>query len=163
MKKYLVISDIHGRETKLEAVLEKNKDVSCVIVCGDIEIETYNLEQIIQRHLSPSIDIRMVRGNCDIYYSTSSRILDLIAFPVSSTHRAMVTHGHLYGRARMDLLAYAAKEKECDTVFYGHIHQQVDETMFGVRFLNPGALRNGEYMTVITDDNGELLVTHLSL
>lgn len=158
MRKYLVISDIHGSETKLEYILEQNRDVDCVIVCGDLEMETYDLEQIIHRCISHSIDIRMVRGNCDAYYTSSSRVLDVIAFPLTSQHKVMVTHGHLYGRARMDLMAYAAKEKECDTVIYGHIHQQVDQNEFGIHFLNPGALRNGNYMTMTTDDQGELTV-----
>lgn len=158
MAKYLVISDVHGAETKLEMILEKNKDATCVIVCGDLGMESYDLEEIIRRCLSRTIDIRMVRGNCDAYYSSSSGLLDIIAFPLTSKHKVLVTHGHLFGRARMDLMAYAAMEKECDTVLYGHIHQQVDQDQFGVRFLNPGALRNGDYMTITTDAQGELAV-----
>ena len=115
MTKYLILSDIHGSELYLEAALTAQKDADVVVICGDLEFEVYDIEEIIRRHMSRSIDIRMVRGNCDAYFTSSSTLLDQISFPVSARHRALVTHGHLY-RASYDLMTYAAMEKECDIV-----------------------------------------------
>jgi len=158
MTKFLVCSDIHGREIFLEAALKKHSDTDAVIVCGDLELEFYDVEEIIRRCLSRSTDIRMVRGNCDMYITSSSSYLDTIAFPLSSRHRALVTHGHIY-RARTDLMTYAAMEKNCDIVLFGHTHRQTDRMENGIRFLNPGAMKNREYMILETDKDGELTVT----
>ena len=156
MTKYLILSDIHGSELYLEAALTAQKDADVVVICGDLEFEVYDIEEIIRRHMSRSIDIRMVRGNCDAYFTSSSSLLDQISFPIGARHRALVTHGHLY-RASYDLMTYAAMEKECDIVF-GHIHRQVDKTENGIRFLNPGALKNRNYMTLTTDSQGNIEV-----
>ena len=123
MTKYLILSDIHGSELYLEAALTAQKDADVVVICGDLEFEVYDIEEIIRRHMSRSIDIRMVRGNCDD-----------------------------------DLMTYAAMEKECDIVIFGHIHRQVDKTENGIRFLNPGALKNRNYMTLTTDSQGNIEV-----
>ena len=157
MTKYLILSDIHGSELYLEAALTAQKDADVVVICGDMEFEVYDIEEIIRRHMSRSIDIRMVRGNCDAYFTSSSTLLDQISFPVGARHRALVTHGHLY-RASYDLMTYAAMEKECDIVIFGHIHRQVDKTENGIRFLNPGALKNRNYMTLTTDSQGNIEV-----
>jgi len=161
MAKYLVLSDIHGNESKLELVLSANKDATCVIVCGDLEMEFYDLEEIIRRYLGRSIDMRMVRGNCDAYFTSSSGVLDVISFPLTSKHRALVTHGHIF-HANANLMAYAAMEKECDTVIFGHTHRQTDAVEHGIRFLNPGALRGGAYMTITTTNDGELEVRFMN-
>ena len=158
MAKYLVISDIHGSERFLERILSKNQDATCVIVCGDLEMEFYDVEEIIRRETSRSMDIRMVRGNCDSYFTSSSGVPDVITVPLTSKHRALVTHSHIY-HASTNLMAYAAMEKECDTVIYGHTHRQVDKTECGIRFLNPGALRNVEYLTITTDAEGGITVS----
>lgn len=158
MSKYLVVSDIHRNESKLESILKDHQDITCVIFCGDLEMEVYDFEEIVRRCLSCSVDIRMVRGNCDAYHTSFSGVLDVIAFPLSSKHRVMVTHGHIY-RANYDLMAYAAMEKECDTVLFGHIHRHVDKMYSGIRFLNPGALMNGDYMIIETDKDGELHIS----
>lgn len=157
MTKYLILSDIHGSEVYLEAALHAHKDADVVVICGDLEFEVYDIEEIIRRNLSRSVDIRMVRGNCDAYFTSSSSLLDQISFPIGSRHRALVTHGHLY-RASYDLMTYAAMEKECDIVIFGHIHRQVDTYENGIRFLNPGALRNRNYMTLTTDPEGNIEV-----
>jgi predicted phosphodiesterase len=49
-------------------------------------------------------------------------------------------------------------ENECDVVIFGHIHKQVDTFEFGIRFLNPGAMRNKSYMILTVDDNDEISV-----
>ena len=158
MAKYFVCSDIHGAESRLEMYLMANKNIDTVIVCGDLEMEVYDVEEIIRRYTSRSIDIRMVRGNCDSWFSTCSKLPDQITVPLTSSRKALVMHGHLY-RANQELMAYAAKENGCDIVIYGHTHRQVDKEEYGVRFLNPGALKNGDYMIIETTSDGKIDVT----
>ena len=160
MAKFFVCSDIHGAESRLEMYLMANENIDTVIVCGDLEMEVYDVEEIIRRYTSRSIDIRMVRGNCDSYFSSFSKVPDLITVTLSPIHKALVTHGHLY-HASQELMTYAAKEKQCDIVIYGHTHLQLDKEIYGIRFLNPGSLRNGNYMIIETDENGDMEVTSI--
>ncbi|MBP5416727.1 MAG: metallophosphoesterase [Clostridiales bacterium] len=153
MTKFFVCSDIHGAESRLENALSKHQDVDMVIVCGDLEMETYDVEEIIRRATSRSMDIRMVRGNCDSYFSSSAGVPDQIKIPLSSISRALVTHGHLY-HASPEIMAYSAQEHQCNVVIYGHTHRQQDKEIYGIRFLNPGSIRNGNYMILETDKNG---------
>lgn len=155
MSKFFVCSDIHGSESRLESALSRHKDIDTVIVCGDLEMESFDFEEIVRRCTSRSMDIRMVRGNCDYYFSSSSGIPDRITIPLTSTQRALVTHGHLY-HASLELMAYSAQESHCNVVIYGHTHRQQDKETYGIRFLNPGAMRNGNYMIIETEENGAI-------
>jgi phosphoesterase, MJ0936 family len=155
MTKFFVCSDIHGSESRLESALSRHKDIDTVIVCGDLEMEFYDLEEIIRRNTSRSIDMRMVRGNCDSYFSSSSGVPDRITVPLTKTQKALVTHSHLY-HASIELMAYAAQESCCNVVIYGHTHRQQDKETYGIRFLNPGAMRNGNYMIIETEENGSI-------
>ena len=96
MAKYFVCSDIHGAESRLESALTRQSDIDTVVVCGDLEMEVYDVEEIIRRCTSRSIDIRMVRGNCDSWFSSSSRIPDQITLTFNTKHKALVMHSHLY-------------------------------------------------------------------
>ena len=155
MARFFVCSDIHGAESRLESALSKHQDVDTVIVCGDLEMEFYDVEEIIRRNTSRSIDIRMVRGNCDSYYSSSSGVPDQITVTLSPHSRALVTHGHLY-HASAEIMAYSALEKNCNVVIYGHTHRQQDKEIYGIRFLNPGSIRNGNYMIIESESNGAI-------
>ena len=42
---------------------------------------------------------------------------------------------------RSQWLRDAAVENHCDIVFYGHTHVAKDETLDGIRLVNPGSLR----------------------
>ena len=158
MAKYFVCSDIHGAESRLESALTRQSDIDTVVVCGDLEMEVYDVEEIIRRCTSRSIDILMVRGNCDPWFSSSSRIPDQITLTFNTKHKALVMHSHLY-RASSELMAYAAKENACDIVIYGHTHRQTDKEVYGIRFLNPGAMKNGNYLIIETSGKGDLEVT----
>lgn len=155
MSKYFVCSDIHGAESRLESALSEHQDADAVIVCGDLEMEYYDVEEIIRRCTSRSIDIRMVRGNCDFYISSFSGVPDKITVSLSPVSRALVTHGHLY-HASTDIMAYIAHENNCNVVIYGHTHRQQDKEIYGIRFLNPGSIRNGNYMIINTESNGAI-------
>ena len=50
-------------------------------------------------------------------------------------------------------------EMTCDIVIYGHTHRQTDKEVYGIRFLNPGAMKNGNYLIIETSGKGDLEVT----
>lgn len=157
MKKYLVCSDIHGRDSYLETALSKNQDIDCVVIAGDLEIDTYDIEDIVRRFSSPKTALIMVKGNCDSYLTSTYALPSTRTFTLGKKHKALLTHGHLY-QARLDVMSYSAMENECDVVIFGHIHKQVDTFEFGIRFLNPGAMRNKSYMILTVDDNDEISI-----
>ena len=157
MKRYLICSDIHGRESYLESALAKNVPLDGVYIAGDLEMSPSELEDMIRRLTSPKTDVRMVCGNCDSYYTEASSLRTAIVFPIQPNHKVFMTHGHRY-MARHDIMSYAAQDNGCDIVIYGHIHRKIDMTEYGIRFLNPGAMKDNSYMILTVDDDGNLNV-----
>ena len=87
-------------------------------------------------------------------------------------HRFFCTHGHLYSvNYGIDTLVYAAEEKNCDIVLFGHTHRPFNEFVEGsfgrpkVHVLNPGSIslpRGGSprsYMIMDLRDSGAYDVT----
>lgn len=123
--KIVVVSDSHGRDDNLEYVLKEQPHADAYIHCGDIDAEPGTFPQFVT-----------VGGNNDIFYDyPSEEILHL------GEHRIWIIHSHqfMYSR-RSEQMAAAAKEKGCDIVCYGHTHIAADETMHGIRLINPGSL-----------------------
>lgn len=123
--KIVVVSDSHGRDEALEYVLKQHPDADAYIHCGDIEAE---------EGLFPSF--LTVRGNNDLFCDyPDERVVP------AGVHRIFVVHSHqfIYSK-RSEKMAEAAKERGCDIVCYGHTHVANDETVDGVRLINPGSL-----------------------
>ncbi|MBR2750754.1 MAG: YfcE family phosphodiesterase [Clostridiales bacterium] len=152
MKKYLICSDIHGREENLRYVVMQESPLDGVIIAGDLQMETHEVEDVIRKE-NHKFELYMVCGNCDIYTHTASQLPPVLAFPISETHRVFLTHGHLFHGPSYSLLAVTAREKHCDIVVYGHTHCAVDETEEGIRFINGGALRRGGYAILTIGDD----------
>ena len=76
--------------------------------------------------------------------------------------KILLTHGHTFG-VRHDLydLADFAREKGIRYVFYGHTHTQADDTIDGVRLINPGTFRHGNYCFASASD-GKLMVRQMT-
>jgi hypothetical protein len=157
MKKYLVCSDIHGRSRLLESALAANPDIDTVVIAGDLELDTYDIEGTVRLHSSPKTALIMVKGNCDSYLTSTYALPSYRTFHLGDKHKVLLTHGHLY-QARLDIMSYSALENNCDIVIFGHIHKQVDTFEFGIRFLNPGALKNNSYMILTLNDDGDISV-----
>lgn len=153
--KILVISDTHGEDENFEELIYREAPFDMLIHCGDVE----GREEYIE--MTAECPVYMVAGNCD-YFSDlpGERIIEI------GKHRALITHGHYY-KVSWDLvrLAEAAREKNCDLAFFGHIHVPVDRQMYGVRCINPGSLSlprqaNGipTYVVIEVDEDGQYIV-----
>ena len=121
----VLISDNHMLKSCIEDVRRKHPDADYYFHCGDCEMPKYLLD-----------GFACVQGNNDFYGEFPLRLVLEIG-----GHRFLLTHGHrdmFYGR--YDMLAKRAKQMDCDVVCFGHTHRYFDETVDGVRLLNPGSI-----------------------
>lgn len=133
----LVISDYHKKEEAVLSLIEKyNPDY--VLCCGDGESEEafYKKNNIIG-----------VKGNCDYINLPLVKVVDI------EGKKILLTHGHLYD-VYFDIykLYLLAKENNVNYVCYGHTHVQDMEEYEGIIFINPGALKDGNYALIKNDE-----------
>ncbi|MFV0254886.1 MAG: metallophosphoesterase [Erysipelotrichaceae bacterium] len=126
MKKVLLVSDSHGRFSRLEKLSNKYRNqVDLLLHAGDSETSEEHLYNFIS-----------VSGNND-YYSNypEERVFTIGNFKI------LLTHGHRYFYHSIEKqLVTKAKTLGCDIVCFGHTHKIVNVTIDGVRLLNPGSL-----------------------
>ena len=128
--KILVVSDTHGRDGNLEAVVEKEAPFDILIHCGDIEGREFFIEAL------ADCPCYMVGGNND-FFSDLPREEEIVL----QGHRMMITHGHNYG-VSLDIsrVTEEAMSRGCEAVFFGHTHKPLIEARYGVIAVNPGSL-----------------------
>ena len=101
------------------------------------------------RERFPELDLRYVRGNCDVGMRDEPEKLSLHLEGVE----IFATHGHLYNvRYNLASLAYAAMEQGAQIAMYGHTHQAEHSEMGGVKLLNPGTAGKGRERTFAVVD-----------
>ena len=128
--KILVVSDTHGRDEKLERVVEQEQPFDYLIHCGDVEGRELFIEAL------ADCPCTIVAGNND-FFSDLLREDEIVL----EGHKIMVTHGHNYG-VSMDLygISEEAAARECEIVLFGHTHKPVIEKKNGVLVINPGSV-----------------------
>ena len=131
-KRYLLFYDTHGRNVAVRHVLQTYGPFDGAIFCGDGE----GLENVLQSMPGCPAELFMVAGNCD-HYTT---LAEDAVFPLGK-QKAFLTHGHKYALRRdLATLAAFAGKNGCGLCFFGHTHIPADETINGVRCINPGSL-----------------------
>ena len=153
MKKFFVCSDIHGRLAFLKSILLKQQGLDGIIIAGDLELESYQITDLVYDLFPGGCSICMVAGNCDRYSPSASLLAEDETFRLSEKHTLLLTHGHRYHVPRTDLLSYKAEETGADVVIFGHTHCPHRSEENGILFLNPGAIRNGQYLILTIDDD----------
>lgn len=153
MRKYLVVSDNHGKDENFYKVLDIEGKVDGIIHCGDFEGSEGRYA------LAADCPVYFVAGNNDFFSDLSREIeFDLCG------HKAFLTHGHHY-RVSMDveMLRCEAVARGADIVFFGHTHKPVAKVLGGVYIFNPGSLsyprqegRKPSYLVISIDDKGEI-------
>ena len=127
----LILSDTHGYVGKLQDALFEAGDCDVIVHLGDGVRDLSALRGYVHA------DVLAVRGNNDLF---AGDIPDSRVVTVGEV-RLFCTHGHLYGvRSDRTALARAAKKEGCAYALYGHTHILADETIEGVRCLNPGSI-----------------------
>ena len=153
MKKYLIISDTHGRDQNFYDVLDAEGKIDGIIHCGDFEGSEGKFA------LAADCPVYFVSGNND-FFSDLQRELE---FDLEG-HHFFVTHGHNYF-VSMDLesIKDEAIARGADVVAFGHTHRPVAKKVDGVYLFNPGSLsyprqegRRPSYLVLTMDENAEI-------
>lgn len=140
----LVISDSHGNEAAVRAVLEQEPLAKTVIHLGDGAREAEKLQAEYRDR-----DWHIVCGNCDIGVNVPEKKIVSIG-----GNTLYLTHGHAE-RVKSGLLTlcYTARGCNAAVALYGHTHVPSIEFDAGVMLMNPGSLgQSGAYG--ILDVNG---------
>ncbi len=146
MKKLCVFSDSHGFSGHmLRAIRREEPDL--IVHLGDGQ---WDLDAV--RQAFPELEIRSVRGNCDLYSGAPASL----CFEVEQA-RIFAVHGHAH-QVKYDRtyqrLCWAALEQEADLVLFGHTHIPYHDRYGSLEILNPGSISAGgrpSYGVVLAD------------
>lgn len=171
-KDILVISDIHGRLSRLNELISyrqkmlKNGEVLNVIFLGDGLSDLFSCSQY------DNIIVHAVRGNCDSMdrFSPYGEEMPTQRLIQIGTHKIFITHGHTFGvKMGYDELCREASRLGADIVMFGHTHIPTLEyiekgSVRGVEknlvLFNPGSLGElflGSFGNLSLNDNDFLL------
>ena len=141
-----LLSDTHGVVDRTEFALE------CLLKAGAttiLHLGDLGSEQVIDR--LAGLPVRLLFGNVDEdrAFSTYASRLDLVVDHstmrlVVGGRRIIATHGHLESEMTQ------AVEARPDFIIHGHTHLIRDETIDGIRILNPGAVHRAAVWSVAT-------------
>lgn len=123
--KVVVVSDSHGKNSRLDQVLMLEPDADYYFHCGDIETSEDEYPMY-----------RTVMGNNDYFCSYPDKLMFTI-----EGHKVLLMHGNQFPyMRRIERMAAYAKQEECDIFCFGHTHVAHLEQIDGVLLLNPGSL-----------------------
>lgn len=152
MKKILIVSDTHGRNTALRELLKKMEPLDMLIHCGDSEGSEGYIREI------AGCPVHIVAGNND-FFSDLPREED---FWIGKYH-VLLTHGHYYYISMgTEMLKEDARARSFNLVMFGHTHRPYLEYDKDMVVLNPGSLsyprqegRKPSYILMELDREGE--------
>lgn len=146
MTKLLVISDTHNDKYNLNKVIKNEPNIDNVVFLGD---GMSNIEEVF---FNSRTTLYSVAGNCDTdYFIPSEKIINI------ENTKIFITHGHFYDvKITLKNVVKEAKSKGCNFAFIGHTHEQTDETIDGVRIINPGSVSFFGHYAIITVDNDNI-------
>lgn len=127
-----IISDTHGINTdtliKLAPIFNQG---DFLVFLGDGLRDIEKIEPYI------TCPIYAVQGNCDPFTSYCRELV-----LETDCGNILITHGHEHGVKSGNLLNlyYAAAEKNCLYVLYGHTHIPSITVSYGITMINPGSL-----------------------
>ena len=113
----LVVSDTHGRASRLSEVLERtNADTLLFLGDGLRDLSV----------VPAGVAVYAVRGNCDFMgFDTPDARLEIF-----DTCRVFMTHGHRYGvKSSLSAAIRAAAERSADVLLYGHTHVPLEKSL----------------------------------
>lgn len=142
-----LLSDTHGDVARTRLGLDRllERGVVLIVHCGDLGSEEV-VDQL------AGLPVHLVLGNVDPRsLERYAELLGIVAADRSlrldiAGRRIGITHGHLEDEVRR-LVA-----DRPDYLIHGHTHRMRDETVDGIRFLNPGAVTPSPIPSVATLD-----------
>ena len=141
------MSDSHRNDELVEKIYRLESDADAFLHCGDLCSDERQFPWL-----------EMVQGNCDYNFDLPRQRI----FKYEDVGILMVHGDKIYDRN--NTLSRRAIENGCQIVLHGHTHTLIDETVNGIRILNPGALsmnRDGNPVgyIVLTIEGSEYTVT----
>ena len=145
-----LLADTHGRAERTTAALDRLLDAGATTILhlGDV-----GGEAVIDR--LAGLPVHLLFGNVDEERPLASYAAALELRPHHPTarfqmggRRIIATHGHLPAEIE------GGFEARPDYLLHGHTHVIRDETIEGVRILNPGAVHRAKVHTVATLEPG---------
>ena len=152
MLKICLCSDNHGDLSSIEKIKTDNPMCDYYFHCGDSSCDEILLRPFVS-----------VEGNND----WDADYPRMRKFEIGG-HKILLLHGDGYTYA-LSGLVNKAKHEECDTVFFGHTHEFLDEEYKGVRLINPGSTcfnrdySSPSYALITIAENGNIDVRRINL
>ena len=141
--KILIITDSHGNTNKIYDIISQESP-NIIIWTGD---HSWDGEEC--SFAFPDIKFYIVRGNCDIF---DRKFNDNEIFDIDGI-KIFITHGHLYNvKKEMYTLEAIAEKYDVDAVCFGHTHIPYYEEKNGIKYFNPGALKDNRYGVLLTEN-----------
>lgn len=145
----LIISDSHGHPSIFEKIVRQfGSSCDALAFCGD---GIGDLAQILyaastdgslKKCLPPVIAFAQGNGDPSTYPLSpvcSIKVPNTQILTVNNQN-IMIVHGHREGiDFGFDMLGLEMQIADCNTAFYGHTHIAYEETVGGVKFVNPGS------------------------
>ncbi len=126
-----IISDTHKDIGNIDKVIPYLKECDLIVHAGD------NIDDAEYIYYATDVDVKCVKGNCDLYNIDEPYELTFIA----NNKKFFLCHGHNYDvKMGLNSLLRLAKNNHIDIVVYGHTHIPVYKTIDNVTFINPGSL-----------------------
>lgn len=129
----LIISDYHKKEQLVIELIQKYNPTH-ILCCGDGESD----DAFYKKH-----NIVSVKGNCDFANLPLVKLIDIDELKIVMVHGH--NHNVYFDNFKLYLLAVEHQRNIC---LYGHTHQQLIEEYEGITFINPGALKEGNYVLI---------------
>jgi len=138
--KVVVISDSHGRDSKLRRIVEQEQPFDYLVHCGD------GVEDLSHIYIPVQTRVLRVRGNMDRMYA--NEVQQSIITEICS-RRVLITHGDAYGvNSGFTSILREGRRINADIVFFGHTHEAIALENTPVLF-NPGPANRGQYGVVM--------------
>ena len=145
----LVLSDSHGDFFSMKKAIEDQPTAEAVVFLGDGHIDFERAKPLLEGKR-----IYEVCGNNDFHCKyPKNQIIN------EGGLKIYITHGHYeYVKSSLARLISISKRNNCQLVLYGHTHLQQEDTVDGIKFFCPGALRADEYGVIDIVDNGFMCI-----
>lgn len=145
--KILLLSDTHSNVKDAVSLIRRQSDLDMFFHMGD------TFQDAVKIHEETGLAMKAVSGNMD--GNKAGPQIEVFSLEGVSF---MLTHGDgFYVNGDRHVLYRQALKQGAKVACYGHTHIARDETIRGVRLINPGTLkgRNKSY-GIMTIDNGEI-------
>lgn len=144
----LVFSDTHNYLEGCIKTINNIIGVDMIIHAGDHASDAEDLKKMF-----PDIDVRYVKGNCDISTAPAELLIE------AGGKKIFVTHGHLFGvksDSQYSKLISEAKKLGADIAVFGHTHISCCKKIDEFYLLNPGSIKYSQTFGVIEVEDGKL-------